>query len=147
MKSQNTSSLKTVSSAYMIYTVIAVISLIFPFGSLADLFLKLGANSICVAIATMGFSTIEIHILLSAFWFAVFSISLIATYIILIVKLYCLPFFITICADAVVMAIWTVANAINNGVDGSAFFVSLAIRVLYLIYFYNIFMKPCSATE
>lgn len=131
----------------MIYTVIAVISLIFPFGSLADLFLKLGANSICVAIATMGFSTIEIHILLSVFWFVVFLISLITTYIILIVKLSYLPFFVTICADAVVMAVWTVANAINSGVDGIVFFIPLTIRVLYLIYFYNIFMKPCSATE
>ncbi len=67
-------------------------SLIFSLGVLAESFLKLEANSICIAIATIGFSTVEIHVLLSAIWFIVFSVLLIISYIILIVKSSWSPF-------------------------------------------------------
>lgn len=144
---KNTNSIKISSIAYMIYTVISVLSLIFPLGALAELFLKLGANSICAAIATMGFSTVEIHVLLSTLWFIVFPVLLIITYIILMAKSACIPFFIAVSADAVFMAVWVVTHTIRDGTEGMMFSISLAARIISVIYFYNRFLKPRHPAE
>lgn len=147
MKNKNTSSLKVASSAYMIYTVISVLSFIFPLGALVELFVKLGGNSICAAIATMGFSTVEIYVLLSGFWFIAFPVLLIVAYVILIAKSACIPFFVAVSADAVFMAVWVVTHTIRYGTEGMALSISLAIRVIYVIYFYKQFLKPHHRAE
>ncbi len=147
MKGKNTSSLKVVSSAYMIYTVISILSFIFPIGTPAELIVKLGGNSICAVIATMGFSPVDAHVLLSGIWFIVFSSFLIVAYIILMVKSARIPFFVAVSADAVFMAVWVVTHTIRYGVEGMALSISFAIRVIYVIYFYEQFLKPHHRAE